>query len=408
MSVLKSDSMKYIKYLAFLICYIIYPFSFLFPRSRKKYVFGSFRSSFNDNARYLFIHANETEKDVKCIWLSLRPGCVRQVRSLGFRAYCILSPLGVWHALTARYWFFNSYTSDIMFCLSGGAVCVNLWHGVGLKRIEFNVLSGPMLDRFSKKNKMDVFTHPESFRRPDWLLTSTPFQTVMFAKAFRVPESRCLELGYPRNWILTTTEQQRTAFINRSEPQETARMIEKFRKYDKVYVYMPTWRDSQRNIFTQSMDLNRLNDIMVSQNALLVLKPHANVILTQDIEQLSNVILTGIRLDIYPMLPYADVLITDYSSILYDWLLMKDKDVILYLYDYDSYVKERDFYYPYMENVAGRIVNSFDQLCDCLSSGDYTMDPNKRDMIVAKFWGETAGYDSSQKILDFIRQSSQK
>lgn len=400
--------MKYIKYLAFLICYIIYPFSFLFPRSRKKYVFGSFRSSFNDNARYLFIHANETEKDVKCIWLSLRPGCVRQVRSLGFRVYCILSPLGVWHALTARYWFFNSYTSDIMFCLSGGAVCVNLWHGVGLKRIEFNVLSGPMLDRFSKKNKMDVFTHPESFRRPDWLLTSTPFQTVMFAKAFRVPESRCLELGYPRNWILTTTEQQRTAFINRYEPQETARMIEKFRKYDKVYVYMPTWRDSQRNIFTQSMDLNHLNDIMVSQNALLVLKPHANVILTQDIEQLSNVILTGIRLDIYPMLPYADVLITDYSSILYDWLLMKDKDVILYLYDYDSYVKERDFYYPYMENVAGRIVNSFDQLCDCLSSGDYTMDSDKRDMIVAKFWGETAGYDSSQKILDFIRQSSQK
>jgi hypothetical protein len=61
-----------------------------------------------------------------------------------------------------------------------------------------------------------------------------------------------------------------------------------------------------------------------------------------------------------------------------------------------------------MENVAGRIVNSFDQLCDCLSSGDYTMDPDKRDMIVAKFWGETAGYDSSQKILDFIRQSSQK
>ena len=103
--------------------------------------------------------------------------------------------------------------------------------------------------------------------------------------------------------------------------------------------------------------------------------------------------------NIYPMLPYADVLITDYSSILYDWLLMKDKDVILYLYDYDSYVKERDFYYPYMENVAGRIVNSFDQLCDCLSSGDYTMDPNKRDMIVAKFWGETARYDRPCRIL---------
>jgi len=398
--------MKYLKYVAFLICYIIYPFSFLFPRSRQKYVFGSFRSSFNDNAKYLFIHAQENgEKKPKCIWLSLSPKCVRQVRSLGFKAYCILSPVGVWHALTAKFWFFNSYTSDIMFCLSGGAVCTNLWHGVGLKRIEFNVMSGPMLDRFTKKSKMEVFTHPESFRRPDWLLTSTPFQTSMFAKAFRVPESRCLEFGYPRNNILTTSEEKRYSFISRYEPEETALLVEKIKQYDKVYVYMPTWRDSQRTIFTQSMDLKRLDSIMSEQNALLVLKPHANVILTEDIGGFKNIILTGIRMDIYPLLPYTDVLITDYSSILYDWLLMEGKDVILYLYDYEAYVKERDFYYPYMENVAGRIVKTFDELCGCIASADYRMDEKERNRIVEKFWGKTAHYDSSQKILDFIKDS---
>lgn len=401
--------MKFIKLLGFIVCYIIYPFSFLFPRSRRKYVFGSFRSSFNDNAKYLFIHAHESgDKSIRCIWLSLSPKCVRQVRSIGFRAYCVLSPLGVWHALTSKYWFFNSYTSDIMFCLSGGAVCTNLWHGVGLKRTEFNVISGPMLDRYTKKNKMDVFTHPESFRRPDWLLTSTPFQTSMFAKAFRVPESKCLEMGYPRNHILTVTDDERTRFIARYEPEETARLIEKLKNYDKVYVYMPTWRDSQRSIFTQSMDLKRLNSIMAAQNALLVLKPHANVILSENIDELSNIILTGIRMDIYPLLPYMDVLITDYSSILYDWLLMKGKDVILYLYDYDSYVKERDFYYPYKENVTGRIVNTFDELCDCLESLDFSLDEAERLRIVDKFWGKTAGYDSSQKILDFIKTQSGK
>jgi len=392
------------KLLAYIICYLIYPFSFLFPRSRRKYVFGSFRGSFNDNARYLFIYASQnTGKDIRKIWLSNNRSCVKKVRSLGLEAYWVLGPTGLWHALTSRYWFFNSYTSDIMFCLSGGAVCINLWHGVGLKRIEFNTISGPLADRFSKKDKKDVFCHPESFRRPDWLLTSTPFQTSMFAKAFRLPESRCLEMGYPRNRILTANEQERTEFIGKYEPTQTSDLISKMKGYRKVLIYMPTWRDSQRTVFTQSMDLDRLNGILASRNELLILKPHANVILTDNLQSLSNIILADSKMDIYPVLPYAHVLITDYSSILYDWLLMEGKDVILYLYDYDDYVHERDFYYPFDENVTGKRVHDFESLCTCIESGDYTLSEEERLRIVDKFWGKTAGYDSSAMILDFVK-----
>ena len=395
--------MKAMKSIAYLICYLIYPFSFLFPRSKRKYAFGSFRGSFNDNARYLFIYATEnTDESIKKVWLSCNRKCVKKVRGLGLEARWVLSPAGIWYALTSKYWFFNSYTSDIMFCLSGGAVCINLWHGVGLKRIEFNTVSGPLAERFSKKNKYDVFCHPESFRRPDWLLTSTPFQTSMFAKAFRIPESRCLELGYPRNRILTAQEEERCRFIHKYESADTASFIEKLERYDKVFVYMPTWRDSQRTVFTQSMDLERLNAIMEEKNSLLILKPHANVILTDSLQSLANVVLADSKMDIYPVLPYADVLITDYSSILYDWLLMEGKDVILYLYDYESYVKERDFYYPFDENIAGIRVDNFESLCSCLESGEHAMPKAERDRIIGKFWGNTAGMDSSRKILDFV------
>lgn len=393
------------KFLAYLICYIIYPFSFLFPRSKRKYAFGSFRGSFNDNARYLFIHtAEHSDGKIRTAWISKNRATVKKVRSYGLKAYWILNPAGIWYALTSKYWFFNSYTSDIMFCLSGGAVCVNLWHGVGLKRTEFNTVSGPLMERYTKKNKMDVFYHPESFRRPDWLLTSTPFQTSMFAKAFRVPESQCLELGYPRNRILTSGEEERRRFISKYETAQTSKFIDSLATYDKVFVYMPTWRDSQRTIFTQSMDLERLNGIMAASNSLFILKPHANVILTDNMKSLSNVILFDNKMDIYPVLPYAHVLITDYSSILYDWLLMENKDVILYLYDYESYVKERDFYYPFDENVAGTRVFDFESLCSCLEQGQNTMSDDERLRIVDKFWGKSAGYDSSEKILEFIAQ----
>ncbi|MBR4810898.1 MAG: CDP-glycerol glycerophosphotransferase family protein [Bacteroidaceae bacterium] len=393
------------KLIAYIICYLIYPLSFLFPRSKRKYVFGSYRGSFADNAKYLFIYSVENgDKSNRYIWLSTSRATVRKVRSLGLPAYWVLGPRGVWHALTSKYWFFNSYTSDIMFCLSGGAVCINLWHGVGLKRIEFNTVSGPLADRYSKKNKYDVFCHPESFRRPDWLLTSTPFQTSMFAKAFRLPESKCLELGYPRNWILNADEMARTDFVDHYEPTQTREFINSINgKYDKIYVYMPTWRDSQRTVFTQSMDLDRLNGILAAKNALLILKPHANVILTDTLGSLSNIVLTDPKSDIYPILPYAHVLITDYSSILYDWLLMERKDVILYLYDYKEYVRERDFYYPFDENVAGCRVETFDELCSLIESRQHTIDADERKRIVDKFWGKTASYDSSDRILHFIK-----
>lgn len=396
------------KLIAYIICYLIYPFSFLFPRSKRKYAFGSFRGAFNDNARYLFIYASrQTDDNIRKVWLSTNRDCVKKVRSYGLEAYWVLGPRGIWHALTSRYWFFNSYTADIMFCLSGGAVCINLWHGVGLKRTEFNTISGPLADRYSKKNKLDVFRHPESFRRPDWLLTSTPFQTSMFAKAFRIPQSHCLELGYPRNRILTVTEQERISFIKKYEPRQTWDMVQRCKGYDKVFVYMPTWRDSQRTVFTQSMDLERLNGILAAKNQLLILKPHANVIV-DGIKEMSNIILASPRMDIYPVLPYAHVLITDYSSVLYDWLLMEHKDVILYLYDYDEYVKERDFYYPFDENVTGRRVYDFESLCSCIESGNYTLDETERKRIVDKFWGKTAGYDSSRMILDFVKEKQPK
>ena len=111
-------------------------------------------------------------------------------------------------------------------------------------------------------------------------------------------------------------------------------------------------------------------------------------------------------MDIYPVLPYAHVLITDYSSILYDWLLMDGKDVILYLYDYKDYINERDFYYPFDENVTGCRVDTFQDLCSLIESGRYKLDSAERDRMIEKFWGKTASYDASRKILDFIKEQS--
>jgi CDP-glycerol glycerophosphotransferase (TagB/SpsB family) len=389
------------KTLAYIICYLIYPFSFLVPRSKKQLAFGSYRGSFSDNSKYLYLYALTHLKDKKVSWLSVNRKTVQRLRALGLPAYWVLSPIGAWKAMRAKYWFVSAYTSDIMYCLSGNATVVNLWHGVGLKYCEFNITTGPLVDRYVRKTFKERFYHPESFRRPEYVLTSTECQTRMMNTAFRVPVERCLELGYPRNEILTQPKEDVLDFVRKYEPQETLQLIERCSEFDKVYIYMPTWRDSQKNVFAQQMDLQQLSAELKKQNALLLLKPHPNTIV-DNIYQADNIILVERTVDIYGVLPFTDVLITDYSSILYDYILMPKKQVILYLYDYDEYVHERDFYYPFDENVVGRKVETFDDLLKVISTQGYKMDEQDRQRILDRFWGETMKMDSSKEILDYI------
>jgi CDP-glycerol glycerophosphotransferase (TagB/SpsB family) len=323
------------------------------------------------------------------VWISAGKKTVQHIRSLGLKAEFIGSLKGLWFALRAKYWFFNSYTSDILFFASGGATCVNLWHGIGQgKKIEFSVTKGVLAKRYVQKTLKERFSHPQVFRRPDYVLSSTPFQSDIFAEAFRIKTERLLNIGYPRNTILLADEEERQTFIKKYEPIQTVKLIEKLKQFDKVFIYMPTWRDSQLNIFSESMDLNILNNIMKEKNNLLILKPHANVFVdSEKYKTFENILFAEKNMDIYPILPYTHVLITDYSSILYDFILMPHKDLILYIYDYHEFVHEHDFFHDYLNDIPGKICSSFTELQQCLQKDDYLINEEKRKETITKYWG---------------------
>lgn len=379
------------KFLVYIIGYFIWFLSFIIPRSKRIWVFGSFRGAFSDNAKYLFIHVSSTQNVVHPVWISYNSATVRCIKEKGFKAYSIFSLKGLYYALRGKYYFFNSYTSDICFFTSGRAVRINLWHGVGLKKIEFCIDKGPMYNRYVKKTFKEHFYYPQVYQRPKYFISSTDFQSVKFAQAFRITEEQCLNIGYPRNDILLMKEAIRQNYINSFEDEEVKAYVQVFKNYDRVFLYMPTWRESQRNLFAEHLDLERLNVLMKNQNRLLVLKPHANTIINnkEQFNRCSHVLLLDNQIDIYPLLPYTDILITDYSSILYDYLLMDGKKVILYLYDYSQYVIDRDFNYPFKENVAGEVIYTFDELLDVIKNDQYDVTANS--YIRKKFWGDYNG-----------------
>lgn len=392
------------KFLAHLICFCIYPFSFLLPRRKKRWAFGSFRGAFNDNAKYLFIHVSEKMTEIDSAWLSMNKSTVQEIRTKGLVAFHVLSPKGIWYALTSKYWFFNAYSSDIMFCLSGGAKLVNLWHGLPMKRIEFDIISGPLADRYVKRSLKERFYHPENFQRPDYLLAASSFFSETFARSFRIPVEQCLLIGYPRNVILNCSEAERMNFVKKYEPDSTKTLISKFKEedYDRVFIYLPTWRDSQRDFFSHDFDLKALDETLRQCNALLLLKPHANVALEASVvEGLTNVEFVPSSVDIYPVLPYTDVLITDYSSVLYDYVLMEHKGMILYLYDFQEYKKERNFTRAFDDLVFGKRVFDFASLLTTIREGDYMMKEDDRKAFACKCWGLDSKNDSERLGLFF-------
>ena len=154
------------KCIIYLIGYILRAVSFCMPRSRKVWAFGGTWGAFDGNAKYLFIHVSQHVSQVLPVWITYKPAVVREVRRCGLRAYSLFSFRGLWYALRAGYYFFNAYSSDICYFTAGRAVCVNLWHGVGLKKIEFCVDKGPLYDRYVRKTLKQRFYYPQVYRRP--------------------------------------------------------------------------------------------------------------------------------------------------------------------------------------------------------------------------------------------------
>ena len=110
--------------------------SFLIPRSKKKWVLG-YKVGFTDNVKYLYRYLQKYEKTIVPIWITSDKSKILSLREKGVNAYYRWSLHGLYYCLTSCYYVFSSHLSDINYWTSGGCFAVNLWHGVGIKKIEF-------------------------------------------------------------------------------------------------------------------------------------------------------------------------------------------------------------------------------------------------------------------------------
>ncbi|UCG58730.1 MAG: CDP-glycerol glycerophosphotransferase family protein, partial [Phycisphaerales bacterium] len=158
-----------------------------------------------------------------------------------------------------------------------------------------------------------------------------------FAKAFKA--KHFLESGYPRNDILFNGEANNLASLG-TDNEAICRINQLKADGHKLVLYAPTFRDTTGDAISDgALDLDELSEFGQKHRIAFVFKFHYNGETACGLRQYDNIIWYNNSSDIYPLLRLFDTLVTDYSSIYMDYLLL-DRPMIFFPYDYDKYTRD--------------------------------------------------------------------
>jgi len=390
--------------------YIIYALSGTKQRDKKIWVFGTYNKGFSDNSKYLFLHTHQNVSNIRAIWISRDQKTADFLTKLGYEAYFKESKKGKFFLSKAYYHFTNTNLVDTSFWYSKGAKYFNLWHGIPLKKIEFDIATGSNAWKYNSSNQASAFIKkicfPALYRKPDYLLSSSKLISEKMKSAFRVSDKELQYFSSPRNSVNDKSKKELRALVATFETEKEVKVFDTISNFEKTFAYLPTFRDGSTNFIEKAgIDFEKWNKLLQERNWFLLVKFHPNVKL--EINEYSNITFLKSKVDIYPFFSSIDCLITDYSSIYLDYLLL-DREIIFFSFDKEEYLtKTRGIYFDYDSIVPGNICDSFSSLLTQMDKSEIVDKSEKRREITQKFWGESLS-KSIDDFSEFLVKESQK
>ena len=314
-----------------------------------RFVYNSFAGRFSDSPRAVYERLLERGSQHEHVWL------VDPAHQHGFPADAATvelgSPASIAALESADALVANTHT-EVEWTKAPGALYLQTWHGTPLKKIHHDVL--PMSAPGDRLARLD-----RDVARWDVLLSPNRASTERLRQAFRFP-GEVVETGYPRNDLLLAPDRD----ARRAQVRASLGIPE----HTRAVLYTPTWRD---DAYYAEGDIELALDIEAFVERMgedWVLLPRLHYMMTSRMAPLEG---PGVRdVSYYPdvrdLYLAADVMITDYSSTMFDFAVT-GKPLVFYAYDLDAYRDSvRGLYFDFVPDAPGPVVQTPGEVLDAL------------------------------------------
>lgn len=335
--------------------YLFTVLNYIVPKSKKQiYIYDRDYKKDNVWAISEYLSSNKKYEDYKIYYYTK---C--KLTNKKNITYINNSIINIWFKFRSKYIFY-SYKGMKTFKTSRGQMIIDTMHGSPLKNIGY--LSNDL--KFKKIINLE--------KKFTYILCMSDFFKNVIKKSFGASLEQCLVLGYPRNDYMFSNEKKlKNLEIDKNN-------------YNKVILWMPTWRGNRGSKKNKESDINfpiinkkniyKLNELLIKKDILILIKPHP-VQLKLDIlsknysniKIIDNDILNQKQIYIYEIFNEIDALLTDYSSVYFDFLLTM-KPIGFTIDDFDSYGKNRGFVVDNpLDLMPGEKITDFDELISFIS-----------------------------------------
>lgn len=297
----------------------------------------------------------------------------------------------------AKYWIFNFRALD-HWIPKKEQVYVQCWHGTPLKRLGYDITNSDnamnSVHEIQSKYKIDT-------KRFDYLLSSCEFVTEKFSTAWNLKkfgkEDAILEVGYPRN-----------DFLCKFTPDDVETVKERLGLGDckkKIILYAPTWRDNQHDaeagyVYKNPVDFEYLSKEL-SDEYIILFRAHYLVADNFDFASYKGFVYDVSSYDdINELYIVADLLITDYSSVFFDYAITERK-MLFYMYDMEEYRDEMRGFYLNVNELPGPIIQKEDELVKAIRM-PYTEEEHERIQAFNKVYNQRNDGEAAKRLTEVV------
>ena len=263
---------------------------------------------------------------------------------------------------TAKYWFFNFKIADYI-KPKKEQVFTQCWHGTPLKRLGYDLVHFDNTLNTAKGMKKRYKVETEKI---SYFLSPSKYASDVFKSGWNMKElgkeDIILEKGYPRNDFLFNYTEEDVVNIKK-------RILGDNIQDKKIILYAPTYRANQHEsgvgyVYKEEVDFEKMQK-RLGDKYIILFRPHYYIASVFNFDKYKGFVYNASDIDdINELYVISDILITDYSSVFFDYANLK-RPMIFYMYDLEYYRdKSNGFYFDVETNLPGKIVRTDDELID--------------------------------------------